>query len=113
MLAHTSPAQSGEIVVAEHTQELPIVVPAPPRRRRPRVTPESLSFAAAFLGIVAAAHSGIPVISIGGLVPALLALTAGITAMQLKTSRPGFAIAGVILGAIAIVVAISISTSLG
>ena len=113
MLAETSPARSGEFFVAEHTQELPIVAPTPQRWRGPRVKPETLSFAAAFLGLVAAAHSGIAVISIGGLIPALLALAAGITAMQLKTTRPAFAIAGVILGALAIVVAISTSTSAG
>lgn len=95
--------------MSEHTQELPIVTPT----RRRKGTPELLSFAAAFLGIVAAAHSGIPAISIGGLVPALLALTAGITAMQLKTTRPAFAIVGIILGALAIVVAISTSASVG
>lgn len=75
------------------------------------MTPESLSFAAAVLGAIAAAHSGIPAISLGGLVPAALALTTGIVAMQLKTTRPGFAIAGVILGALAGVVAISLHTA--
>ncbi|MCY7325045.1 MAG: hypothetical protein LH605_02825 [Microbacteriaceae bacterium] len=97
----------------EHTREHPIITPTPQRRRVLRMKPESLSFAAAFLGIAAAAHSGIPAISIGGLIPAVLALTAGITAMQLKTTRPGFAITGVMLGALAVVVAISISTSAG
>ncbi len=99
--------------MAEHTQEHPIITPTPHRRPVLRMTPEFLSFAAALLGIVAAAKSAVPTISLGGLVPAVLALAAGITAMKLKTTRPGFAIAGVTLGALAAVVAISMSTSAG
>ncbi len=99
--------------MAEHTREHPIITPAPQRRRVLRMKPETLAFAAALLGIIAAAQSAIPAISMVGLVPALLALAAGIAAMQLRTTRPGFAIAGVILGALAVVVAISMSTSAG
>jgi len=99
--------------VAEHTREHPVIAPTSQRRRVLRMTPESLSFAAALLGVVAAAKSAIPTISLVGLVLALISLAAGITAMQLKTTRPGFAIAGVTLGALAAVVAISISTSVG
>ncbi|MET3768346.1 hypothetical protein ABIB15_001026 [Marisediminicola sp. UYEF4] len=99
--------------MAEHTREHPILTPTPQRRRALRMKPETLAFAAALLGIIAAAQSAIPAISMVGLVPALLALAAGIAAMQLRTTRPGFAIAGVTLGALAVVVAISMSTSAG
>lgn len=99
--------------MVEHTRENPIITPMPQRRRVLRMKPETLAFAAALLGIIAAAQSAIPAISMVGLVPALLALAAGIAAMQLRTTRPGFAIAGVTLGALAVVVAISMSTSAG
>lgn len=99
--------------MAEHTREQPIVTPAPQCRRVLRMKPETLAFAAALLGIIAAAPSAIPAISMVGLVPALLALAAGIAAMRLRTTRPGFAIAGVTLGALSVVVAISTSMSAG
>ena len=62
--------------MAEHTREQPIVTPAPQCRRVLRMKPETLAFAAALLGIIAAAPSAIPAISMVGLVPALLALAA-------------------------------------
>jgi len=99
--------------MAEHTQEHPITIPAPEHQGVRWMKPESLSFIAALLGIAAAAICAIPAIGIAGIVPAVLAVTAGITAMQLSTTRPGFAIAGVVLGALAVVVAISMNTYAG
>ena len=99
--------------MADYTREHPIITPTSKPRRVLRMKPEYLFFAAASLGIVATAKSAIPTVSLGGLPLGLLALAAGITAMQLTTAPPGFAIVGVTLGALAVVVAISISTSAG
>jgi len=71
----------------------------------------TLSIGAAVLGAGAAAISLIPAAPLAALLASAGALGTGILAMQLRTPRPLFAIVGVVLGALSVVVAISVGVN--
>lgn len=78
---------------------------------RGRAAISLLSVCAAVLGASAAGISLIPAATLSALLASAGALCAGIAAMQLRTPRPAFAIVGVVLGALAVVLAISVGVN--
>ncbi|HEU0206561.1 MAG TPA: DUF4190 domain-containing protein [Pseudolysinimonas sp.] len=89
--------------------------PAAPEPQASSATPppapptSGLAVAALVVGIVAAVFAIIPGPSFGAFVPAILAAVLGIVALARTTPRRGFALAGVILGAVSLLLAIIVS----
>ncbi len=71
--------------------------------------PSRLSLAALIVGVVAIVCASIPGLSFIAFLPAFTALGLGIAALVSKAPGRGMAVAGVILGPIALIVAISVS----
>ncbi len=82
---------------------------APPVTPPPTPPKSGIAVAALVLGIVAAVFAIIPGPSFAAFVPAILAAVLGIVALTRKTPRRGFALAGIILGALSLLVAIIVS----
>ncbi len=82
---------------------------APPVTPPPTPPKSGLAVAALVLGIVAAVFAIIPGPSFAAFVPAILATVLGIVALTRKTPRRGFALTGIILGAVSLLVAIIVS----
>jgi len=86
---------------------------APPVTPPPTPPKSGLAVAALVLGIVAAVFAIIPGPSFAAFVPAILATVLGIVALTRKTPRRGFALTGIILGAVSLLVAIIVSIVAG
>jgi hypothetical protein len=84
-------------------------VPAAPLTPPPAPSKAGIALSALIVGIVAALFAVIPGPSFGAFVPAILAAVLGIVALTRKTPRRGFAWAGIILGAVSLLVAIIVS----
>lgn len=78
---------------------------------RTRAALTILSIVAAALGVAAAAIALVPTASLEALLLSVGALGGGILAMQLRTPRPLLAIVGVVLGALAVALAISVGVN--
>src|SRR3954454_5289718 len=89
-------------------EPLPPYVP-PTGGRPPRGRPNGPRIAALIVGIVAVLLAFLPFASFAAFLPALVAIALGIVGLVLEGRRRGTSVAGLVLGGVALVVAIGIS----
>lgn len=89
---------------SEPTPETPVVPPTPPKGR-------GIGIAAMIVGIAALVFASIPGPSFVAFLPAIVAMILGVIGLATKSSAVGQSIAGLILGPVAIVVAIIVSVA--